>query len=257
MKNNSPLVLIRGLVREQGHWGPFVSQLQKTFPSNPLIFLDLPGAGDWYQEKTPKTITEIVHFMRSKAQRNPSWNQRPQKIFLSISLGSMITSEWITQYPDDIEAAIMINTSFSNLSGPFARLQPSALLKLFTCLGKPIELKEKIILDVVLNHPEKRVELLPHWIAIQKKRPVTPANTLRQLMAAGSYKSPKSYPQPEKILILSSKGDRMVSPQCSRQIANHYKLKHPTGGHELCNDEPTWVCEQIKNWLTSTPLSLL
>jgi predicted alpha/beta hydrolase family esterase len=48
--------------------------------------------------------------------------------------------------------------------------------------------------------------------------------------------------------VLASRDDKMVSPKCSEDIARYYNanlIEHPSAGHDLTLDDPSWVTEQI------------
>jgi len=113
--------------------------------------------------------------------------------------------------------------------------------------------KEERIIKLVSNnslHFDKTLEL---WVKIAKERPVSLENTMRQLLAASVFRVGKFKPL-IPVLLLASTNDRMVSIQCSREIADKWKaplLEHPKGGHHLTSDDPHWVSQQIKNWIKS------
>lgn len=60
-------LLLRGLARESGHWGDFVSRLQREFPQATINTLDLPGTGRFNNLPSPNTIENIVKFTREQA----------------------------------------------------------------------------------------------------------------------------------------------------------------------------------------------
>ena len=71
----------------------------------------------------------------------------------------------------------------------------------------------------------------------------------RQLLAAACFRAPDRCPV--AALVLSSAGDRLVSPRCSRAIAEHWRLPHrvhPDAGHDLPLDAPDWVAAAIAEW---------
>jgi pimeloyl-ACP methyl ester carboxylesterase len=52
--------------------------------------------------------------------------------------------------------------------------------------------------------------------------------------------------------ILSSAGDRLVDPGCSRRLAESWRAAHhvhPDAGHDLPLDDGAWVAERIATWL--------
>ena len=51
-------LLIRGLARESGHWGDFLTQLQRAFPQAQIHCLDLPGCGINHRQSSPDSISK-------------------------------------------------------------------------------------------------------------------------------------------------------------------------------------------------------
>jgi pimeloyl-ACP methyl ester carboxylesterase len=245
------ILLVRGLIREAGHWADLLPSLKKQFPDSEILCIDLPGAGVKYQQESPTSIEEIVTEMRAD-WRSKRKSKRPC-IIVAISLGGMIAAEWMNLYSKDFAGAVLMNTSYAGYSKITERLKLSALgflLKVPTLKG---EAKEKRILELVVNDPNKRVELLPLWTKIQNERPVSLSNTLKQLWAAKQFHIGEFVPR-IPILILASENDRMVDVSCSKSIAENWKAPivfHPTAGHDLSSDDPEWTSEQIKQWVDS------
>jgi len=59
------------------------------------------------------------------------------------------------------------------------------------------------------------------------------------------------------MLLLSSRGDRLVDARCTDALAAAWGLKprvHPWAGHDLPLDDPDWTIRQVRQWLSeSTP----
>lgn len=246
------LVLLRGLVREAGHWGPFLDDLKTKFPDSTIACIDIPGAGARYRELSPLSMKDIVRTMREDFLRLKLPADRPVAL-VAISLGGMISAQWFQDHPKDFQAVVLINTSYGNLSPLWQRLQPKALqmlLKVPLLKGVP---KEHRILEVVSNRHENYQQVAEKWAHIASQRPVSLQNTLRQLTAAIRFKTSVQKPS-MPVMLLSSLQDRMVSVECMRAIAKAWKLPtvdHPTAGHDLPTDEPRWTAEQIHRFLTS------
>ncbi|MCM2279857.1 MAG: alpha/beta hydrolase, partial [Oligoflexia bacterium] len=68
-------LLLRGLAREQTHWGVFPSRLQSAFPGSRIRFLDLPGTGTEFNRDSPLTVGAIAADLRERwltsAERDP------------------------------------------------------------------------------------------------------------------------------------------------------------------------------------------
>lgn len=249
MTKQKHFYLIRGLMREKGHWGSFLEHLQIAFPDCLITSLDIPGAGDYHDSPSPLSITRIVEQMRLDYLKTKLPTEESHLV--AISLGGMIAIEWIRKFPTDFSTATLINTSMGRISPFHQRLKPSALwflLKIPLLKGRQMESR---ILKLV-SHDESLFEkTLDAWEIINKKRPVSILNTIRQLYAAASYR-PGNFRPIIPIQILASTNDKMVNTECSRAIARKWNLpfeEHPSAGHELTVDDPQWVVNKIKNHL--------
>lgn len=246
MSKQKHFYLIRGLIREKGHWGSFLVHMNTLFPDAKITTIDIPGAGDYYQSPSPLSIRKMVEQMRQDFLKIR--NENEEAYLVAISLGGMIAVEWMKRFPADFKKATLINTSFGGISPVYHRLFPSAfafLLKVPVLKGRK---KESRILELVTNHKEIFNETLDMWEVIQKERPVSLPNTIKQLLAGATFKVGEFYP-PIPLQILASTHDRMVSVECSRAIAKKWNLpivEHPTAGHDLSVDDPKWVAEKIK-----------
>lgn len=247
MTKQKHFYLFRGLIREKRHWGSFLVHLKETFPEALITTIDIPGAGDYYTSPSPLSIRGMVEQMRQDYLKFKTPNEDSHLV--AISLGGMISVEWLKHYPNDFDRATLINTSFGGISPLHHRLLPEAflfLLKVPVLKGRP---KESRILELVSNHKDVFNDTLDMWEGIQKERPVSLPNTFRQLFAGACFKVGNFVP-PIPVQLLASTKDRMVSINCSRAIARKWNLsleEHPTGGHDLTVDDPKWVAEQIKN----------
>lgn len=179
-------------------------------------------------------------------------NEDEEAYLVAISLGGMIAVEWMKRFPADFKRATLINTSFGGISPVYHRLFPSALLFLLKVPVLKGRSKESRILELVTNHKEIFNDTLDMWEVIQKERPVSLANTIKQLLAGATFTVGEFYP-PIPLQILASTNDRMVSVECSRAIAKKWDLpilEHPTAGHDLSVDDPKWVAEKIRETIT-------
>lgn len=249
MSKQKHFYLIRGLIREKGHWGSFLAHLHNVFPDAKVTTIDIPGAGDYYQSPSPLTIRQMVEQMRQDFLKERTDDE--ESYLIAISLGGMIAMEWMRYFPADFKKATLINTSFGGISPVYQRLFPSALFYLLKVPVLKGRAKESHILKLVSNHADIFEETLNMWEVIQKERPVSLSNTIRQLLAAARFKIGEFHP-PIPLKILASTTDRMVSVECSRAIAKKWKLpitEHPTAGHDLSVDDPEWVAQKIKNFI--------
>lgn len=252
MTKQKHFYLIRGLIREKGHWGTFPDELQARFPDALISTIEIPGAGDYHKGVTPLTIAEMVEqmrldFLKFKAPSEESY-------LVAISLGGMIAVEWMKKHPADFVHASLINTSFGNVSPVFHRFKPSAfffLLKVPILKGRA---KEERILRLVTNDQKIFDTTLNTWEEVQKLRPVSFKNGMRQLFAAARFKV-KDFTPPIPLQIITATHDRMVDAECSRSIARKWKIplkEHPTAGHDLTVDDPKWVAEKVFEGITGS-----
>ncbi len=246
MTKQKHFYLIRGLIREQAHWGRFLTDLQEAFPDAKISAFDIPGAGIYHTKKCPLSIKKIVDHIRQDYLREKIFGESAH--FIAISLGGMIAVEWMKRYPDDFHSGTLINTSLGGHSPIFNRLLPSAffyLMKVPLLNGRN---RESHILRLVSNNKNVFDETLDLWEEIQSERPVNLGNTVRQLVAAATY-YPRNFCPKIPLLILAGIQDRMVDVSCSRAIAKKWNMtivEHTSGGHELTTDAPEWVVREIK-----------
>lgn len=235
-------ILLRGLTREQSHWGDFHQQLDLRFPEHRFHCIDLPGTGTRFQEPSPSTIAGIRQCVQDYAANIPG----PMGL-LGLSMGGMVALDWAQADPGRIASLVLINTS-SGFSPPWQRMRPAAFGEaLGMALRRNVEARERGILKLTSNRPIGQA-LEASWLLVQRQRPVTRRTALAQVRAAATYR-----PHPEvpavKGLLLASAGDRIVHWHCSRALARrwHWPLRiHPDAGHDLPLDAPDWVLEQFR-----------
>jgi len=238
-------ILLRGLARGVGHWGSFADKIQEHFPSDRFEFIDLPGNGTRHREKSPTRIADYVKDLRAQSQ----FVQKGEPFqILSVSLGAMVTVEWMHEYPHEVQKAYLVCTSSSGVSPFYHRFQLTNYLRAVTLYKaqKNETLWEQTVLEMVANSHERREAEKPALISFTKEYPVSAENVLRQMLAASKYKFPQQ--PPGEIHLLGSYGDRLVSPQCTLKLAEKWGLKptmHPWAGHDIPIDDPHWLLEHL------------
>ncbi len=249
------IFLMRGLVREQRHWGQFPRMIKDRFPDSDICFLEIPGAGEHYQVDAPTTIRGMVDFMRQNFLKVADLSDGCERVLFAMSLGGMISADWIEAYPKDFTRAILANTSFKGISPMLKRFRPQNIPKLVAGgISSDLSRKERSKIEVISNRPEKYDDTEKLWVEIQRTAPVSVTTALRQLWAAAKF-SPNIERPPIPILIMNSKKDRLVDSSCSTDIAEKWNVPicyHETAGHEISLDEPQWVVDQLDEWLTTT-----
>ena len=246
MTKQKHFYLIRGLIREQAHWGSFLAHLEKNFPDARISLFDIPGVGRYFKESSPLTIKSMMEFIRQEYLTIKKQNEDSHLV--AISLGGMIGVEWMKNYPQDFDRATLINTSLGGVSPFYDRLMPRAFLDLLIVPLLSGREKEAHMLKLVTNHRDIFDSTLELWESIQKERPVSLDNTLRQLFAAAFYR-PREFNPIIPVQLIASTQDRMVSVKCSRALSRRWNvplIEHTTAGHDLTADAPEWVAKEIK-----------
>ena len=238
-------LLLRGLARGVGHWGSFAEKIQQHFPNDKFEFLDLPGNGSRHQDTSPVKISEYVKDLRARC----SYVQKGEPFqVLSVSLGAMITVEWMKEYPHEIRKATLVCTSSGGFSPFYRRFIAGNIPKGLKLIGREKDeaVREKTIPGMITTSHERREEEMGAMMAYTRQYPMNPLNVIRQMYAASRYRFPDS--APGDIRLLGSHGDRLVSPTCTLKIAEKWGVRaemHPWAGHDVPIDDPQWLLEHL------------
>jgi pimeloyl-ACP methyl ester carboxylesterase len=240
-------VLLRGLAREARHWGTFAALLERQLPmGDQVLALDLPGNGSLWREASPASVSGMVDAARAQLLARAC---RPPCVLVALSLGGMVALEWAQRARDEVEACVLVNSSAARLSPFWQRMQPRAYgTVLRSLLPGPVHARERAVLALTSARPPDPA-VLAQWVDYAASQPVAAGNALRQLVAAARFRAPAQLAVPT--LLLASRGDRLVSPECSRAMAKAWRAalrEHPSAGHDLPLDEPAWVVDQIARW---------
>jgi len=243
-------ILLRGLARESAHWGAFVPLLQSTFPDAQITLLDLPGTGCFHLETSPSAIKAITDQVRRHAV-DKGCMQQPATI-LALSLGAMIAWEWMHNYPEDICAVTLMNTSFADLNPFYQRLRWQSYGKFIAlAMTRDLHNRESKILRLTSNRRNRDEQIIQAWEKIQIEHPISLKNSLRQMIAAATYRPGDTKPK-QPVLLLNGQGDRLVAPACSEAIHKKWNLDlhcRIGAGHDLTLDDGAWVALQLKEWV--------
>lgn len=236
-------LFLRGLARESGHWQGFIDDCQSQLGWH-CQGLDLPGFGSEYRRPSPLSIAEI----RRDLQQRLALPTSQALGIVAMSLGGMVALDWLAAEPERIHRAVLINTS-SSANPPWQRLQPSALPWLLRALcAQQATQQERASLNMVSNRRAEDVELLKLHCALRAAHPARKRNVLRQLWAASRFRCPRALHYPQRLTLLASRGDRMVSWHCSAALAKKLEAPlslHPSAGHDLVLDDPDWLLRQF------------
>lgn len=242
-------VLLRGLTREAAHWGDFVPALQAALPDARVLSVDLPGAGQAHRQATPLTVPAIAARCRAAAQQAGATGPLG---LLGLSMGGMVAADWLLRHPQEVQTAVLVNSSVAGLSPLHHRLRPGhwPLLPALA-LGWGSAAAEGQVLGLSSRRRPLPADWHAQWAAIQRQRPVSRSNALRQLWAAARYRLPPGRPA-MPVLVLRSLGDALVSPDCSAALARHWGCplwEHASAGHDLALDEPQWLAQAVAGWV--------
>lgn len=239
-------LLLRGLVRERGHWADFPERLV-VHTGGVVLTLDLPGVGTERMRPAPMSIAATVSDLRARflTARAPHESGAEWRIFAP-SLGGMIALAWAEAHPSDFAAIAVCNTSARNLAGPFQRLLPAAIRTILRGLFtfEPLA-RERLVLALVSNTEHGRAHA-ESFARLATASPIGRFVFLRQLFAASLARAPAALTLP--LLVLCSEGDRLCSPGASRALASRLGARlavHPDAGHDLPLDDPDWVIDRL------------
>ncbi|MFI6867740.1 alpha/beta fold hydrolase [Nocardia sp. NPDC050406] len=239
-------LLLRGLGREQRHWGGF-PEILRAAVGGEVRCIDAPGFGTECTRRSPSTIGAITDDIRGRfGAPAGEWS------IVGISLGGMVALDWCARYPGDFRRAVVINTS-SGQSLPHRRFRFESLPVLAgSRLGDPVA-AERAILGVACNSASvDREALAREWAAYAAEFGASRGSIAAQMLAALRFRHPRTVSVP--LLVLASRADRLVSYRCSRRIATALGAPlrlHETAGHDLPLDDPTWIAERIVEWMPS------
>jgi alpha-beta hydrolase superfamily lysophospholipase len=251
MENKMNWLFLRGLSREMGHWGDTFEVFERTNPGMKVHGLDYPGIGTESERQSPLTVNGIMQDLRSRFKILKEHHPGPWSI-LAISLGGMVTLEWLKDYPEDFGHAVVVNSSAKNVSNPLDRFSPGALASYIKGVKdfKNGEM-ERTVLETVCNLAVTD-ELVAQWRDIAILRPLSKRTVATQMLAGSQYETPDHVTVPT--LIIGSTKDRLVSVKCSERIAAHLNLPiiyHPEAGHDLSTDDAQWMADKVGEWVTT------
>lgn len=247
-------LLLRGLTRDQRHWGDFPRHLAEALPPGArVVCIDLPGNGVLNHLRSADRVEGLVEQARAQV-REQGLAGRPVHL-LAMSLGAMVAAAWADAHPDEVAAAVLVNTSLRPFSPFWQRLRPGAWGPLLACLlpGTAAERWERCILQLTSQlavHRPDAAQRLQQWADWRRAHPVSRANALRQLRAALAFRAPAAPPL-VPLLLLNGAADALVHPACSQAVARAWQrpiVVHPAAGHDLPLDDPAWVVAEVVRW---------
>ena len=238
-----PVLLIRGLTREQRHWGAFRPLLAQSLEQSVLCF-DFAGCGALYKATSPASIAGLMQSVRRQWLEQQEYKQPVHLV--ALSLGGMLALQWAVDFPDEVASITLINSSARPLSPFYQRLRWQRFGTVLRLAFASQTEREQQILRLSSAEPWQHNDTLQQWICWQQQRPVSAGNALRQLLAASRFALQRKPACP--VQVLSSARDYLVNPACSEALANflaaqHYQ--HEWAGHDVALDDPAWLVQQV------------
>jgi hypothetical protein len=245
-------LILRGLVREQRHWGNFASEFEaklKTKDPNARVYcIDFPGFGTESERASPASIDGIVDDLR--ARWKTMVGDQSESCLMAVSLGGMVAMNWVARFPSDFKRLVLINSSVSGLSPIHHRLQPRNYLTILSLFAETdLAAREETILKMTSNLKGEALKKQARYNASVAKV-IRKKDALSQIFAATRFRPPSKIEIP--VLVLAAKGDTLVHYSCSEKIAEHFSAEiqyHETANHDLALDDSEWVSERIKEWV--------
>ena len=250
-KKSTRIFLIIGITKESAHWDDtFVEKLKEKYQTDDIVAIDLPGAGKFLDKKSPLSMEGVVKETRSNYK--DLLDNTKDNILVSISLGGMVATEWLKQYPGDFQKFVIVNSSFRGFSPVYKRVQPWAIRKFFKVfMASNEEEREHHIIDLCSNNSEAYDSTKNKWVKIAKERPMSKENMLRQLLAGSRYK-PMHKPQ-IPTLIIAARHDKLAHFSCSEKLhqkwgGDFYLMDEEHIGHGVHLDAPQQLAQVIYEW---------
>jgi pimeloyl-[acyl-carrier protein] methyl ester esterase len=243
-------LLLRGLGREQRHWGTFPDILGAEVKARRVFCLDMPGAGTEFGRDCPFTIEAITRDVRERWLTLQQEHSGPWGL-LAISLGGMVAMHWCATYACDFERLVIVNSSASNLSHPLKRMSPEVIPDVVRAIFESDAVnREKRVLKITSRLADNHDVIARQWSTYGADHPVRRKNVLAQLYAASRFRAPERIDTP--MLVLAGARDPLADPMCAYRLSRHFKAPlhiHPGAGHDLPLDDPRWLARQVRGWL--------
>jgi|GEM_PF-1960424 len=243
------VLLIHGLGANLNCWRRLIPLLETDFQ---VLAFDLPGFGltpnpESFFGKQATDLTDlVVRLIESLKLKTPVF-------LIGNSLGGILSLALMEQKDAFFSKALLINPAlsrklvklklyqFSRLAVPIARvLNRRALTWLYArTISKPEILEPEVVEHLARNYIRNPAGLKSF------------AAYLRLIDGQGVPALDYS-----NCLFIFSEGDRVVTSSHRKRIRKFFPqaktLFHPSGGHQLQEDEPQWLTEQAKSFFLSS-----
>tara|TARA_Y100001935_G_C17309856_1_gene515040 strand:- start:398 stop:1150 length:753 start_codon:yes stop_codon:yes gene_type:complete len=244
------IILLRGLLRSQKHWGPFPEEMQKRFPEFKIHCVELPGIGEEASQASPLTLKGIAEKVNAKAQEKCAGRKSH---IVGVSLGGMVGLELVSLFPENYGKVLVINTS-SALSPKTKRLRWQVWSRVLAAALQTNKVKrEALVIPYLANSTTAQKAMEESWERTAKDLKMHPLLPVAQLRAASGFVPDEKLKNSTQIYLLHSLGDLFVDPSCSEVLIKeyHWPFKtHPWAGHDLAWDDPEWLLTEIQSFFS-------
>lgn len=244
-------ILLRGLGREQQHWGELYAMLSKHFPDAKIDTPDLAGSGILNGISSPLKIADYIPYLTKQIDTLQTVNDtKNMTILIGLSLGGMIALHWYAQKSEKFSHLVLINAS-SQLNPFYDRIKLSNVMpQLGSLVSNNTKASEVARYKLTCNKMPINATVINEWVNIQQQHPIKWTNLLKQLCAASLFTPPKrdQIKDNKNMIIFSSTYDQLVNVCCSEKLSQYYKIPivyHPWAGHDIPQDDPKWLCQQL------------
>lgn len=248
--SHKPLVvLIHGLGANLNCWRRLFPLLKTHFQ---VLAFDLPGFGltpdpNHYFARNPDQLSPLIfQLIEGLKHKGPVH-------LIGNSMGGILSLSMMETHPDRVGKSFLINPALSRklvrlrlyrwafLAGPLSKILNRRILSFFysRTLSKPKDLELE-----VLNHLSRSYLQNPEG--------------LRSFALYVKMIEEQGIPDVDysKCLFLFSGGDKVITAPHRKRTEKFFpranRLFHPSGGHQLQEDEPEWLSEEIKKFILSS-----
>lgn len=240
-------ILLRGLMRDKRHWHDFAVMLQAQVMAHDIdiMALDSRGNGVFSSDKSPLSITEYAGVLLEQIEEGDN-------CIIGLSMGGMIAIEMARLSPKKVSKVVIINTSAANLSPWYRRFSIYAVIDAYRTRNRDngVDWSEATALKLSSEHLGTSPAMARKWSKLRQQNRVRLHNAVRQLCACAYFKCCDRLQQP--IFVFSGVLDKLVSPECSQSIAEHYRcqlVEFDNAGHDISLDNPAALIAQLKKAL--------
>ena len=251
--NKPVIVLLRGLFRDQRHWGTFPMRLQQQLPEYHVLCLDTLGNGELSQQVSPLKMEEYAQYLLKQLE----CHQVRSCMIIGLSLGAMIGICALAASPGHISHVIAINSS-CRLSPWWQRFNlPFALNKLLRAKKHThCSRLEQGILQFTSTQQRDNHTLLKQWSKYRQANHTRMINGIRQIIAAARFIPAPMLIGQSNITFIVGGQDKLVRPACSQALADYVKApcyQVADAAHDLPLDQPQALIDLIKEIMSGHP----